>query len=242
MFDRRQRLIGTAEMPLGLAQCVEQPGRSARLGLLVDQSQGRLDQRCLALSVTLEAVIAGGAPKDRRAVSAGQHLGIWHAIEQPDHAFEQYCRLAVGVYALRGVRSPHRGAKRRGCVPGRRIVMRDRGRDVDAHPVALRARLECPGDLEVDPRALPREQVIVDHLPQKRVAEAVPILRGDGEDLVGHRFAQRFTQRPEFAADHLGQQAVVELLADGDHPEDVLGGCRQPLDAHHHRVSQRRRQ
>ena len=69
------------------------------------------------------------------------------------------------MYTLGGVGGLDRGAKRRGCIPGRCIVVRDRGSDVDAHPFTLRARLERASDLEVDPRALAREQIIMDHLP-----------------------------------------------------------------------------
>ncbi len=63
------------------------------------------------------------------------------------------------------------------------------------------------------------------------------VLVGD-EDVAVDRLAQGVAQRPRLQRARLGQQRVVEPLADGDEPQQLLGRLAQPLDPQHQRVAQ----
>lgn len=229
-------------MPLRFAQRLEQSRRPAGLGALVDQGERRAGQRRLPLRLSFKAVVLGGAAEDRRAVCSGERLGVGHSIEQLDRALQQRGGLAVGVHTLRGVSGADQGAQRRRQVARRRVVMRDRGRDVNAQSVALGACLERPRESQIDRRALAREEIRVDDFTQQRVTEAVPALVADRQDVIDDRFAKRIVHGPALEADRVDQELVVELLSDGHDPQDLLRRWGQAFDPQHQRVAQRRRQ
>ena len=88
-------------------------------------------------------------------------------------------------------------------------------------------------------RAFARQQVVVDHLAQQRVAEPVPaVVVGDQDvalDGLAHGVAQRALVEPA----RLGEHGVLQPLADRDEPQDLLRRLGQPLDPQHERVAQR---
>jgi len=237
-----QRLLAAAEVPLRVVQRLQQARGTAWLLALVDERQRRPGQRLLADGVAVEVVGLGGAPEQRRAVGARERLRVGDAIEELDRALEQRRRLAVGVNALGGAGGEHRRAQRRRLVAGRGEVVGDLGGEVDAQPLALGARLERLREAQVERRALPGQEVVVHHLAQQRVAEAIAPVGVDGDDVVGHRLAQRLAQGRRLEAGPGAQELVVELLAHGNDAQDLLRGRGQPLDAHHERVAERRGQ
>jgi hypothetical protein len=242
VLDGDERVVAAAEMPLRMLQDVEQVGGLVRLGALVDEGQRGTGERLLASEVGVELVGLGGAGNDRHAIGAGERFGLGHAVEQLESPFVQRRGLAIGMHALGRRGGAHRGPQRGRLIAGGRVVVGDRGGQVDAEAVAVGARLERAGQAQVDRRALAGQQVVVDDLAQQRVAEAIAALGADDEDVVGDRLAQRLVQRRVLEPGRGGEQLVVELLADGDDAQDLLRRRREPLDADHQRIAQRRRQ
>ena len=104
------------------------------------------------------------------------------------------------------------------------------------------AALEGVREREVQRRALAGEQVVDDHLAQQRVAERVPALVVDHDDVAGHRVAQRVAQLARLHAARVGDELVVEPAAGGEEPQRLLRGLAEALDADHERVAQGRGQ
>ena len=86
--------------------------------------------------------------------------------------------------------------------------------------------------------ALAGEQIVVQRLPQERVAEAeAPVVAGH-EHLLGDGLAQRRLDRFALEARDVGERRLVERAPDRDRARDLLRRLRQPLDPHQERVTQ----
>ena len=175
------------------------------------------------------------AREQRHAVDARARLRVGHPVPQLERPLEQRLRLAVGVDALGGRRRAHRPLERGGLLAGGAVVVGDRG---GQHARRRRARSSARASARWSGGALARQQVVLDDLAQERVPEAVGPVLGH-EDVAVDRLAQRVAQRALVEAAGLGQQPVVEPLADGNEPQQLLRGLGQLLDPQHQRVAQR---
>ena len=135
-----------------------------------------------------------GAPEQRHVVLAGARLGVRHAVPQLERALEQRLRLAVRVDALGGRRGVHRPLERGGLLAGGGEVVGDGGGE-DGAGLLVDALLERARERQVQRGALARQQVVLDHLAQQRVPEAVAAVVVGDEDVAVDRLAQRVAQR-----------------------------------------------
>ena len=87
---------------------------------------------------------------------------------------------------------------------------------------------------------LARQQVVVDHLAQQGVAEAVEAVLARGHDVAGHGLAQGRAQPRRVHAAGVRQQRLVQAAPGREHPQDLLRVLAQALDPHHQRVAQGR--
>ncbi len=94
------------------------------------------------------------------------------------------------------------------------------------------------GQLQVEVGALAGEQVVVDHLAQQRVAEAVAVVGVDLHHLRLDRFPQPGRQFGLVDPADGGEQGVVEPRRHGEHPQQRARPLRQAFDPQQQRVAQ----
>ena len=104
-------------------------------------------------------------------------------------------------------------------------------------PLLQRARQSA-----VHLRSLARQQVVVDHLAQQRMAEAVALVVHRDDDVARHRLAERVAQAGRVEPRHGGHERVVRGGLAGEPADQLLGRRREPLHAQHQRVAERGRQ
>ena len=90
--------------------------------------------------------------------------------------------------------------------------------------------------------ALTRQQVVVDHLAQQRVAERVALVGERDHDVARHRLAQRVAQLGRLEPRHRGEQRMVGGRLACEPAQQLLRPRREPVHAQHQRIAQRRRQ
>ena len=112
--------------------------------------------------------------------------------------------------------------------------------------VTVPARLQGLREGRVKARPLARQQVVVDHLLEQRVAERVALdagVRVGHEDLPRHRLAERKVDGLLVqAAGHRQERWVDPLTRRGGHAQELLGGVAQVRDSGEQHVAQRRGQ
>src|SRR3954469_12309730 len=101
-----------------------------------------------------------------------------------------------------------------------------------------RPALERLGERVVQLGALAGQQVVDHDLAQQRVAEGVAVVVGGDDEVAGDRLAQGGEERRAVHAADLGDQRVVDALADREHAQDLLGGIAELLEADHQRVAE----
>ena len=87
--------------------------------------------------------------------------------------------------------------------------------------------------------SLARQQIVGHDLPQERVTEGVEALLVGHHELRGDRLADRHARVDVRSR---GEDLVVQPPARGEQAEQLLRVGREPFDAQHQRVAQRRRQ
>jgi hypothetical protein len=239
--DRVHALVLAVEAPLRARQPLQHAGREARLGLLVHELERVPKQRLLASGVPGHIGGVGRLHQQVDLAHAGHLLRLRHALPEPQRAFAQRERLVERVHPLGRRRGSHRGGERGRLVARGQPVVGDLGGQVHALALALDRLLQGARDGAVQLGPLARQQVVVDHLAQQRVAEAVAAVGVRDRDLAAHGLAQPLAQLAGVEVGQVAQQVVVQRLA-GEPAQDLLGGFGQPLHAQHQRVAQRRRQ
>ena len=211
----------------------------ARLGLLIDQLERAAQQRLLTSGDPSGVGGARGALEHLHPWRAGQRLGLGHAVPQLERPLEQGVRLREGVDPLGRRRGAHGGGERRRLVAGRLPVMGRLRGDEGSGVAGVDAHLERAGQRGVHLGPLARQQVVVHHLAQQRVAEGVGPVRKDHHDLAGGGLAQRVEQLGRLTPHHGSQQLVVGRRLAGQPAQQVLGARGQSLHAQHQGVAQR---
>ena len=182
------RLLLAQHAPEGAVKEAVEPGRAARLLVLVDERERALEQRHRAGVVVGVEVADGGALEQRGLAHAGEALGLRHPVPQLQRALEQRGALAVRP-ATSIADCPARTAarQRRRLVARGVVVVGDGGGPLVVERPVL--RLERPRQRQVQLGALARQEVVVDGLAQQRVAQHVALALGH-DDVARDRLAQ----------------------------------------------------
>ena len=191
VLELLERLLLAQQRPQRAVQPAGQACRASRGRRLVDERERPPRQRDGAGVLVGVQVADGGLLDQLELVRAGERGGVGHARPQLERALEERRALAVGLDVHRRPAGAHRGGQRGRLVPGREVMVRDRGCALRAGRRAGLARLREP---PVQVGALAGQQVVVHGLAQQRVAERVAIAVGH-DDVSGHRLAQGVAQR-----------------------------------------------
>ena len=240
--ERLARVGGAPERPLRARQQLEQVGRPARLGVVVDVVDRDPQQRLRAPVGAVADERAARAAQQAVAVAARLRGGVGHPRPQLERALEQRARLAVGVHALGGVGGADGGHERLALRAGLQVVVRDAGGDQRVLAGLRGLVLERARQRQVQLRVLAGEQVVVDDLAQQRVAELVAAALVGDDHVRLRRLAQRGADLGGVEPARLGEHGVGEHAPGREHPQHLLRRLAEPLDPHHQRVAQRARQ
>ena len=178
-------------------------------GLLAHELERAPQERLLASGIARLVRGVRGALKQVDLAHARDCLGIGHSLPQSQGALEQRELFAERVHALGGRRRAHRGRERLRLVARRRPVVRRLGGDVGAGLTGVDPVLERTRQRRVHRGALARQQVVVDHLAQQRVAEAVAVVGDRDHDLARNGLAQALAELAGLEPRHGGHQSVV---------------------------------
>ena len=132
---------------------------------------------------------------------------------------EQRRRGARRAAAFDRARGVHGAAQRLRLVARGVEVMGDRGGADRQVVVVGQRRLERPRQPQVQLGAFARQQVVVDHLAQQRVAEAVAVVAADQDHLRLDRLAQPRRQLVLVELADGDEVVVFEPPGDGEHPQ-----------------------
>ncbi len=239
--EHLDRLVLAMEVPERVAQ-LEQQGRAPARVVLRHELEGAAQQRLLATRVAGRVGRRRGPHQHVDAAAAGEPLRIRDSLPELERPLEQRLGLGGRVHALGSARGTHGRGERARLIAGSAPVLRHLRRDMGAGLARLDAGLEHPAERGVHRGALTREQVVVDHLAEQRVAEGVAAVLADDGDLGRHRLAQTLAELGAVRlADRLEQSLARAGLA-GDPAQQLLCAGREPLDAQHQGVAQSRRQ
>ena len=163
MLERCERFLTATEVPLSVAQDVEETRRAVRLHALIDLRHRSAREHFVPRAVALELVVHRSAGQELRPVHPRHLLGVRNSIEQLHRLLEQRGGLTVGVHMLGGLGRADCGAQRRRSVTRGREVVGDRRGKVRTHSVSLGAQLERLRQTQIDGPALAGEQVVADN-------------------------------------------------------------------------------
>ena len=228
--------------PERLAEALPDQRGAVGIGLGVHELERAPQQGLLARGVARLVGGHGGVAQELQLVDPGKRHGVGHPLPECEHALEERLRLGEGIHALGGESGSRRGRERPRLVAGRPPVVRDLSGDVRAALAALDALLEGARESGVHLRPLSRQQVLVDHLTQQRVAEAIALVANGHHDVARHRLAQRVAQVGGVEPRHGSHQRVVGGGLAGEPADQLLRARRQPLHPQHQRVAQGRGQ
>ena len=171
-----------------------------------------------------------GAASDSRStvIEPRELLGVRHPRPQLERALGEVGSLAVGVDVAGGERGPDRRAQRGRLVAGGRVVVGDRGGELDlAIRLPAEPLLERLRERKVELAALAWQQIVVQGLAQQRVAEAqAPVVAGDSSTCSATASRKRGVKGLVLDPGDLGDRPLVERAPDGDRSRRPLGVAR----------------
>ncbi len=228
--------------PERLAEPLLDQRGAARIGLGVHQLERAPQQGLLARRVAGLVRGQGGVSQELELVDPGKLLRLGNPLPERERTLEQRLGFGEGVHALGGEPRPRRGRERARLIAGRGPVVRHLGGDVCAALAALDPLFQLAGEGGMHLGPLARQEVLVDHLAQQSVAEAVALVANGHHDVARHRIAQRIAQIRGVEARHGRHEQMVGGGLAGEPADQLLRARGQPLHAQHQRVAQGRRQ
>ena len=202
LAQRLERVVLPVLAPERLAEPLLDQRGAAGIGVGVHELERAPQQGLLAGRVAGLIRGHGGVAQKLELVDSCELFRIGHPLPQRERTLKQRLGLGEGVHALGGQPGPRRGRERPRLVAGRGPVVRRLRGDVRASLAALDSLLELAGEGGVHLCPLSRQQVLVHHLAQQSVAEAVALVAHGHHDVARHGLAQRIAKIGGLEARH----------------------------------------